>query len=210
MIKLTLFTFLITTAAGSLAYSAPIVSSKTNVLEIKVNNNEVEIQLPTTAFQVLKKWNPEFVIFGKKDYSPSILEMFKDMGESQLPMAFIEDLDGNEKKDIVLLGSDLNNQYVVALLQRDKKWTLVKIAQWSLQNIKNTVIPPTTVASATATTSATAQVKETGVPLYVLPAIGEHADKLKEKKKIGIQVETYLGDGDVYEIKGTKAVKFTL
>jgi hypothetical protein len=211
-LKLIVFPFLFA-SASSLANSAPIVKSETNSLEIKTNNNDVEVQLPETAFQVLKKWNPEFVIFGKKDYGPSILEMFKEMGENHLPMAFIEDVDGNDKKDIVLLGADLNNQYAVALLQRDKKWTLVKIAQWSLKNIKDTVIPATTVASATATAAAasgTSVAKETGVPLYVLPALGEQAEKLKAKKKVGIQVELYLGPGDVYEIKGTKAVKFTL
>lgn len=206
MIKLITSAILLT----SIAQAAPIVKSETNALEIKVQNDKVEVQLPKTAFDVLTKWNSEFVIFSKTDYSKSVLEMFKDMGNDQLPMVFIEDVDGNDKKDIVLLGADLNRQYAVALLQKDKQWTLVKIAEWSIKNIKDTVIPQTLAVSATAGTSGTTLVQETGVPLYVLPALGEQAEKLKEKKKVGIQVETYLGPGDVYEIKNNKPVKFTL
>lgn len=204
MIKLVSFTLLF----ASVVQAAPIVKSATNTLEIKLQNDNVEVQLPETAFKALTQWNPEFVVFSKADYSKSVLEMFNDLGKDQVPMAFIDDLDGNDKKDIVLFGTDLKNQYVVALLQRDKKWTLVKVAQWSIKDIKASVIP-STVTSATPT-SDKAQAKETGVPIYVLPAQGEQATKLKEKKKVGIQVETYMGNGDVYEIKNNKPVKFTL
>lgn len=200
MIKLITLSFLFASAVQA----APVVKSATNSLEIKVQNEAVEIQLPDTAFRVLNRWNPEFTVFNKTDYSKSILDMFKADDPNQLPMAFIEDLDGNEKKDIVLFGADLKNQYVIALLQRDKKWTLVKVAQMSLKDIKNTVIPGSVSSGAVQTT------KETGIPTYISPALGEQAIKLKEKKKVGIQVETYLGNGDVYEIKDTKAVKFTL
>ncbi|WP_409479444.1 hypothetical protein [Pseudobdellovibrio sp. HCB154] len=204
MIKLVSFSLLF----ASIVQAAPIVKSATNTLEIKLQDDNVEVQLPETAFKALTQWNPEFVVFNKKDYSKSILELFNDLGKDQMPMAFIDDLDGNEKKDIVLFGSDLKNQYVIALLQRDKKWTLVKVAEWSIKDIKNSVIPSSTVASATAADKS--QTKETGVPIYVLPAQGEQATKLKEKKKVGIQVETYMGNGDVYEIKNNKPVKFTL
>lgn len=204
MIKLVSFFLLF----ASIVQAAPIVKSATNALEIKLQNDNVEVQLPETAFKILTQWNPEFVVFSKTDYSKSVLEMFKDLGSDQVPMAFIDDLDGNDKKDIVLFGTDLKSQYVVALLQRDKKWTLVKVAQWSIKDIKGSVIPATEVASGA--TAATTQTKETGVPIYVLPAQGEQATKLKEKKKVGIQVETYMGNGDVYEIKNNKPVKFTL
>ncbi len=203
MIKLISFSLLF----ASIVQAAPIVKSATNALEIKFQNDNVEVQLPETAFKALTQWNPEFVIFSKNDYSKSVLELFKDLGKDMVPMAFIDDLDGNDKKDIVLFGTDLKNQYVVALLQRDKKWTLVKVAQWSIKDIKSSVIPATEISSAA--TAATTP-KETGVPIYVLPAQGEQATKLKEKKKVGIQVETYMGNGDVYEIKNNKPVKFTL
>lgn len=203
MIKLISFSLLY----ASIVQAAPIVKSATNALEIKLQNDNVEVQLPETAFKVLTQWNPEFVVFSKTDYSKSVLEMFKDLGRDQVPMAFIDDLDGNDKKDIVLFGTDLKSQYVVALLQRDKKWTLVKVAQWSIKDIKGSVIPASEVASGATAATLT---KETGVPIYVLPAQGEQATKLKEKKKVGIQVETYMGNGDVYEIKNNKPVKFTL
>ena len=198
MIKLLVLSLLV----ASTANASKVVKSETNTLELAVKDQTVEIKLPDVAFKVLNQWNPEFTPYSLKDYSVSILELMKDINPNQVPMAFIEDLDGNDKKDIVIFGADLKKQYVVALLQRDKKWTLIKVAQMSIPNIKSSIIP--SLSSATTTT------KETGVPVYVLPAEGEQAEKLKEKKKIGIQVETYLGAGEVYEINNNKAVKFTL
>ena len=198
MIKLLVLSLLV----ASTANASKVVKSETNTLELAVKDQNVEIKLPDVAFKVLNQWNPEFTPYSLKDYSVSILELMKDISPNQVPMAFIEDLDGNDKKDIVLFGADLKKQYVVALLQRDKKWTLIKVAQMSIPDIKSSIIP--------SLTSATTTTKETGVPVYVLPAEGEQAEKLKEKKKIGIQVETYLGAGEVYEINNNKAVKFTL
>ncbi len=198
MIKLLVLSLLV----ASTANASKVVKSETNTLDLAVTSGTVEIKLPEVAFKVLNQWNPEFTPYSLTDYSKSIIELMKEINPNQVPMAFIEDLDGNDKKDIVLFGADLKKQYVVALLQRDKKWTLIKVAQLNIPNIKTSVIPSLT-ASETAT-------KEFGVPVYVLPAEGEQAEKLKAKKKIGIQVETYLGSGEVYEINNNKAVKFTL
>lgn len=198
MIKLLILSLLL----ASTAQATKVEISETNSLELNVKNQTVEIKLPTVAHKVLNQWNPEFTVFSLSDYSKSVLELMKDIGENQLPMAYIADLDGNDKKDIVLFGADLKKQYVVALLQRDKKWTLIRVAQMDIPEIKSSVIP--------SFTSGTTAVKETGVPIYILPPEGEHADKLKAKKKVGIQVESYLGAGDVYEIKNNKAVKFVL
>ena len=198
MIKFLVLSLLI----ASTANASKVVKSETNTLDLTVTSGTVEIKLPDVAFKVLNQWNPEFTPYSLNDYSKSVLDLMKDISPNQVPMAFIDDLDGNDKKDIVLFGADLKKQYVVALLQRDKKWTLIKVAQMNIPNIKTSVIPSLT-ASETAT-------KEFGVPVYVLPAEGEQAEKLKEKKKIGIQVETYLGAGEVYEINNNKAVKFTL
>ena len=200
MIKILTFCLLL----SSLTHAAQIIKSETNNLEIKTVNSDVEVHLPTVALQVLTQWNSEFKIFNQTDYTKSVLEMFKDLGNNQVPMTFIDDLDGNGKKDIVLLGNDLKNQYVVALLQRDKKWTLIKVTQWSIENIKQSVIP-----TGLAMTSGTAQT-ETGVPFYVLKALGEQAEKLQENKKVGIQVESFMGSGEVFQINNNKAVKFTL
>lgn len=189
---------------ASIANALPVVKSENNSLEITTKNEDVEIKLPDVAFKALMQWNPEFIPFNRNAYIKSVLELFKDLGDNQVPMAFIEDLDGNGKKDIVLMGTDTKNQYAVAILQNDKKWTLLKLSQWS--NLKDTV----TVTATEKTASGTTPVKETGVAIYVLKAIGEHAEKLKEKKKVGIQIETYLGPGDVYEIVNNKAVKFIL
>lgn len=200
MIKIMVFCLLF----ASLANALPVAKSETNSLEIITKNDDVEIKLPTVAFKALMQWNPEFIPFNRNAYIKSVLELFKDLGDNQVPMAFIDDLDGNGKKDIVLMGTDTKNQYAVAILQNEKKWTVLKLSQWS--NLKDTV----TVTATEKTASGTIPVKETGVAIYVLKAIGEHAEKLKEKKKVGIQIETYLGPGDVYEIVNNKAVKFIL
>ncbi|AZZ35987.1 hypothetical protein CIK05_04005 [Bdellovibrio sp. qaytius] len=203
MIKLITFFLLLASITQA---ATKVEKSEKNTLEINLKGDAVTIKLPDVAQQVLTKWNPDFKPFDRKDYSKSIIELFKDIGVNQMPMAFIDDLDGNGKKDIVLLGNDKKNQFVVALLQLDKKWTLIKVDQMDIENIKDTEIPTEV--------SGTSVVKETGIPLYILQAQGEHATKLKEKKKVGIQVETYLGAGDVFEITdstdGMKAVKFML
>ncbi len=201
MIKLFTFCLLLT----ALSQAATIVKSETNTLEIKTKDNDVEVQLPTVALLALEKWNPNFKLFNKTDYSKSVLELFKDLGDNQVPMAFIDDLDGNDKKDIVLLGNDLKKQYVVAILQKDQKWTLIKVSEWSIANIKESIVP-----TGLAAVSGTAQT-ETGIPFYVLKAIGEHAEKLKEKKKAGIQIENFMGSAEVFEINNNnKAIRFTL
>lgn len=201
MIKLFTLCFLFT----AITQASTIVKSEIGTLEIKTKDNDIEIQLPPVAHLALEKWNPNFKLFNKTDYSKSVLELFKDLGENQVPMAFIDDLDGNDKKDIVLLGSDLKKQYAVAILQKDQKWILIKVSEWSIANIKESVIP-----TGLAAVSGTAQT-ETGIPFYVLKAIGEHAEKLKEKKKAGIQIENFMGSAEVYEINNNnKAIKFTL
>ncbi|MCM2354528.1 MAG: hypothetical protein NDI63_13005 [Pseudobdellovibrio sp.] len=192
----------------STANAAKVSKSATNTLEIKKQDNVVEIELPEIALKLLTQWNPEFIPFNLSDYGPSIIELFNDIDPSKVPMAFIDDLDGDGKKDIVLLGSDLKKQYVVALINNDKKWTLVKVSESSYKDIKNTTVP--FLSEKPVIVSGTAKTTEKTVPLYVLQALGEQAVKLKEKKKVGIQVEYYLGAGTVYEIKNNKAVKFTL
>lgn len=205
MIKLLLpLLFLLTSTANA----AKVSKSATNNLEIKKQNNVVEIELPEVALKLLMQWNPEFIPFNLSDYGPSIIELFNDIDPSKVPMAFIDDLDGDSKKDIVLLGSDLKKQYVVALINKDKKWTLVEVTEWSFKDIKNTTVP--FLSDTPVMVSGTAKKTEKTVPLYVLQALGEQAEKLKAKKKVGIQVEYYLGAGTVYEIKNNKAVKFTL
>ncbi|MFM6927388.1 MAG: hypothetical protein ACKOX6_02945 [Bdellovibrio sp.] len=184
---------------SALCKAAPIVGSASDALDIKVKNGEVEVVLPEGAKKTLIDWNPEFVIFNLKDYSATVLNLIKEDDPKAVPMAFIADLDNNGEKDIVLLGNDLKSQFAVALLQKNKKWTAVEVATWSIPDIKKSVIPAADVKST---------VKETGIPLYVFPAQDEHAKKLG--KKVGIQTEIYAGPADVYEIKDGKAVKFLL
>jgi len=184
---------------SSLCKAAPIAISATDAADIKINNGEVEVSLPKAAKTALINWNPEFIIFNLKDYSESILALFKEIDPKSTPMAFIADLDNNGEQDVVLLGSDLKQQYAVALMQKNKKWTPVKITSWEIADIKNSKIPASDIANKKA---------ETGIPIYVLPAQDEHAKKLG--KKVGIQVETYAGPASVYEIKDGKAVTVQL
>ncbi len=113
MIKLISVFFLM----ASTTQAAQVLKSKTNSIEIKTENKAVVVYLPKGAYQALTQWNPEFLPFNRSDYSQSVLELFADVEQ---PMTFIDDLDGNGKKDIVLLGNDLTNQYAVAILQKDK------------------------------------------------------------------------------------------
>lgn len=181
---------------SSFCHATPLATATS--LDIKVKNAEVEISVPAEAKKALSNWNPEFVVFNLKDYGKSVLDLFKEIDPKAVPVAFIADLNSDGTKDIVLLGSDLQRQYAVALLEKNKVWTAIEVHSWSIPNIKTTAL----------NTESTSKEKETGIPIYILPAEGEHAKKLG--KKIGIQVETYLGPAEVYEIKDGKAVKFVL
>lgn len=197
MKKIILFFLLVN---SSVSFAATVLKSDSETLAIKTDADEIEISLPVEAKNALNKWNPEFSVFSKKDYSESILDLFDDMETKKVPMAFIADLENNGKEDLVLLGQDSKRQYAVALLQqKDKKWTAVEIQHWSIENVKKSEIPNADPEKKT---------KEVGVPFYILEAQGDLAKKLK--KKVGIQVETYLGNADVYEIKKDKPVKVTL
>lgn len=208
--KLILPIFLVLSSISQLALAAKLTKSKSDSLEILKQNGVIEIKLPDLAYKVVNQWNPEFLPFNLSDYGPSIIELFNDIDPNKIPMAFIDDLNGDGKKDIVLLGSDLKNQYVVALLNTGKKWTLVQVSKWSITDIKNTTVPFLSDASAPTIVDGKEKTTEKTIPLYILQALGEHGEKLKARKKIGIQVEFYLGVGTVYEIKDDKAVKFTL
>jgi len=146
---------------SSLCQAAPIVGSTNDTLEIKVKNGEVEITLPEGAKKSLTEWNPEFVVFNLKDYSPTVLNLIKEDDPKAVPMAFIADFDNNGEKDVVLLGNDLKSQFAVALMQKNKTWTAVEVATLSIPDIKKSLIHASDVKSTT---------KETGIPVSVLPA----------------------------------------
>lgn len=183
---------------SSLCSAAPVDISKTGMAEVVIKDGNAKISLPAEAKKALIAWNPEFLVFDLKDYSESVLSLVKDVEPNGVPMAFIADLDNNGEKDIVLLGSDLSRQYAVALTKKDNTWQAVEIQSWNIANIKATVLPKEDKAKPA----------ESGIPLYVLPADGEHAKKLG--KKIGIQIERYLGPASVYEIKDGKATQVIL
>nr|BFD67954.1 hypothetical protein HAGR004_29760 [Bdellovibrio sp. HAGR004] len=190
--------FIATLLIGTFCYAAPVEVSKTGMVEVIVNDGNAKISLPAEAKKALISWNPEFLVFDLKDYSESILSLVKEVEPQGVPMAFIADLDNNGEKDIVLLGSDLHRQYAVALTKKDNKWQAVEIQSWNIANIKSTTLPKIDKSKPA----------ESGIPLYVLPADGEHAKKLG--KKIGIQVERYMGTASVYEIKDGKAAQVLL
>lgn len=176
--------------------AAPVATSAGDAAEIIAQDGTVKVTLPAEAKKALLDWNPEFLTFDLKDYPESVVSLIKEVEPNGVPMAFIADLDNNGDKDIVLLGSDLHRQYAVALLKKEGTWQAVEIQTWNIKDIKKTVVKKED------------KTKETGIPLYVLPAEEEHAKKLG--KKVGIQVERYLGPATVYEIKDGKASKVTL
>lgn len=180
---------------SSISFAVTKIKSDTQALKIILKNEDVEIEIPRAAREALNAWNPEFNVFGRDDYSPSVLKMFKDRAENRVPMAFISDLEKDGQNDIVLIGQDTKTQYVVALLQRKGQWKAVQVTSWSEPNVKKSKIP-----------TADGETSEVGVPFYILEAHGDNAKKLKNKT--GIQIESYLGPAEIFEIKNNKALKF--
>lgn len=195
MKQLITLTILLSTLFG---WAAPVSVSKGEAPKISVKDGTAEVAVSAAAKKALIAWNPEFLVFDLKDYSESVLSLIKEVEPNGVPMAFIADLDNNGEKDIVLLGSDLNRQYAVALIKQKQSWKAIEIQSWDIENIKTTVLP----------SENSSKPPESGIPLYVLPAQDEHAKKLG--KKIGIQVESYLGLASVFEIKDGKASQVIL
>lgn len=185
MKKLFLFLMLLPLTALAISFD---VNDKTE-FAISLQGKEVHISLSKEAQKALKKWNPQFSVFDRSDFPTSILQMFDE--DKAQPMAFIADVEGNGKNALVLLGEDSKSQYVVALIQEKKRWKVITVYTSSLPKIKKTEVPTLD------------EVKEVGVPFYILPAEGEFGKKLSPK--VGIQVEAYLGIAEVYEIKNGKS-----
>ncbi|WP_413587254.1 hypothetical protein [Bdellovibrio sp. HCB274] len=189
-IVISILLFSLTSAA------APVAVSGDDKVEIAVKETDVKISVPAEARKALIQWRPEFLVFDLKDYSDSVKSLVKEIDPQGVPMAFVADLNNDGTQDIALMGSDLHNQYAVALVKEGGVWQAVELQSFKIPNIKKTV------------TKNENKTPETGVPLYVLPAQDEHAAKLG--KKIGVQVEHYMGPARVYEIKDGKAAQVKL
>lgn len=187
-----LFLLLILIPLTTLAISLD-VSDKPE-LAVVLKENEVHISMPLEAQAALKKWNPKFSIFNRKDFTASVLQMF-DEDKSQ-PMAFVGDIEGNGKMGLVLFGEAGKLQFVVALVQDKKDWKVIKIYSSAIPNIKSSDV------------ASLKEVKEIGIPIYILPAEGELGKKLSPK--IGIQIEAYLGSAEAYEIINGKPKQIVL
>ncbi len=182
-----------------LFFSQPALPTSITVVDknepsLVVQGENINIQLPKEASAALKKWNSEFNVFDRKDFSPSVIQLFDE--DKAQPMVFLGNLDGSGRTGIVLFGEDKKSQFVVALIPQNSSWIVVEVHTTSMKKIKETEVP-----------SLTGQ-PESGVPYYILSAIGDHAKKLG--KKTGIQVETYLGSGEVFEIKDGKVLPVVL
>ncbi len=186
--------FLTLIFASQFTWATILKHNKQTSLGITLKEKKVQIELPQAAYEALNKWNAEFTVFDRSDFPPSILRLLDE--EKLQPMTFIGDIEGTGKKGIVLFGQDSKTQYVVALVPRAKGWKAIEVYSTIIPNIKKSDVPNLEDG------------KETGVPYYILPAQGKHAELLK--KKIGIQVETFMGPGAVYEIKKDKSVQFVL
>ncbi len=183
---------------------AAIESTKDAKPELIEKKNSLNIILPEKSFSILKKWNKNFTIFNQSDYSPSIQDLFNDEKDKKsYPMAFIADVNGDGQEDIVLFGEDKKKQYVIALVQDKNEWKVVVVKEMEEKNIKKTEIP--SLAEGKKKTK-----QEVGVPYYITRAEGDIGEALqKNSHSTAIQVEYYLGQAEVYQIKDNKAVLYT-
>jgi len=184
--------------------NAALQPSKSDKPELVVKNSVLEIMLPEKSLAALKKWNKNFTVFNQADYSPTIQELFiSEQNKKSYPMAFIADVNGDSKEDVVLFGEDAKKQYVIALTQEKSGWNVIVVKELEEKNLKKTEIP--SLAEEPKKTKT-----EKGIPYYILTAQGEIGEKLaKSNNATAIQVEYYLGQTEVYQIKNNKAELYT-
>lgn len=101
--------------------------------------------------------------------------------KDEAPMMFKADLNNDKLDDFVVIGQDNKKQYVVALIKEKKSWIPIEVSS---------------------------QEKEKVISTYISVAEEGLAEKIKPKR--AIQVERYLGQPEIFEIKDHKAVKLTL
>ncbi len=157
-------------------------------------NSPATVTLPPEAHQTLTKWNSKFKAFNDKDYSQAILDLFE---KNEHPSILSADLNNDKIDDFVVLGQDNKKQFVIALINEKNKWIAVEVTSWSEKNISKTEI-----------TNPTTNKKEITVPIYISIAKDGLAEKIKPNK--AIQVERYLAQPELFEIKNNKAIELTL
>ena len=164
------------------------------MLTILISSNGFALSLPIQASETLKKWNPEFQAYDIADYSKTIIDLFT---KNQDPMIFSADLNSDKLSDFVILGKDKNKSYVVALMASKKKWIPVEVSSWTeVGELKTEILNTKT------------QLKEKSITVYISVAEDGLAETIKPRK--AIQVERYLAQPELFEIKNNKAVKLTL
>ncbi|WP_413578303.1 hypothetical protein ACLVWU_07150 [Bdellovibrio sp. HCB290] len=181
---------------GFSSWAGPVAVSTDSTVGVVVKGGIATVSVPADARKALIQWRPEFLVFDLKDYGESVKSLVKEVNAEGTPMAFVADFNSDGVKDIVLLGSDLYQQYAVALVNVAGTWKVIEIQSWKIPNIRKIM------------TKNENKEKETGIPLYVIPAQEEHAKKLG--KKTGIQVERFMGSAAVYEITDGKAIQVKL
>lgn len=98
------------------------------------------------------------------------------------PMIFSADLNSDQQTDYVVLGKDKKKSYVIALMGEKKKWKTIEVSSWVEDDKK--------------------------ISVYITPASEGIADQIKPQK--AIQIERYLVQPEVYQIKNNKAVKLSI
>ena len=164
------------------------------ILTILIGSNGFALDLPKQASETLAKWNPEFQAYDIADYSKTIIDLFT---QNKQPMIFSADLNSDKLNDFVILGKDKKKSYVVALMAGKKKWIPVEVSAWTEEDaLKSEVLNPKT------------NLKEMSITVYISVAEDGLAETIKPRK--AIQVERYLAQPELFEIKNNAAVKLTL
>lgn len=178
---------LIATLSTSDVRAATMLPKDSKEVKVQPFQEEPSIELPREAYEAIKKWNKNFELFNLADYTPTIRKLFREREKNEVPMIVHDDLNGDGKKDIALLGADKKKQYAIVLLGSNvsatatsakHKWKVKVIETWNFENITKSEVPGETTP-------------EFGIPFYILPSQSEQP---------GLQVETYLAPPKVYKL----------
>ncbi len=179
-------------------------SSFANTTTAIVNTKETKkILIGDEAKKVLKKWDPDFVVYDIDAFPATVVNLFKEDAANNLPMAVLADFNGDQKQDIALLGFNQkkNKEKVIILVAKDKSYQVVEVRE-------KEYIKPT--ASSIETENGT----EYGLSFYLSMM---KSSELKFKNNLtskykpdALQLENYAGQTSAYYLKPNSKKSFDI
>lgn len=90
--------------------------------------DEHVLLLTTEMESALDAYNPEFKAWTTSDYTKSILEGLKFESETSAPFAFVVDINGDNKRDVIIDGFNGKSPEIIVILSDGEDYKVTQVA----------------------------------------------------------------------------------